>query len=231
VTERGENLRIVRRKKREQPAGTNICCSGNSNEMSYGSRINEFWRWFCGVAPSLASDVENISLLEELDTRVRKLDAMLSWEVGPGANEPWQLVISPDLNRELRQKAQAIISRAPVLKGWEFYSARRPKEWDYKFVMKRSGGRESIHLDASRWNFVLLQYPDGAHEVLLQGNNLPALDDDERWQAAAVTLESILGEEVLLERIDEFELVERLDPRFEAKAKPIQNLRDAVAGV
>jgi hypothetical protein len=199
--------------------------------MAEEKQIEEFWSWFQGIAPSLTADVENPSLLEELDTRVRNLDAMLSWEVGPGANESWQLVISPDLNRDLRQKAQAIVSRAPVLKGWEFYPARRPKEWDYKFVMKRSGGRASIQLDASRWNFVLLQYPDGVHDVLLQGNNLPALDDDERWQAAAVTLESILGEDVLLERIDEFELVERLDPRFEAKAKPIQNLRDAVAGV
>jgi hypothetical protein len=65
---------------------------------------------------------------------------------------------------------------------------------------------------------------------LLQGNNLPALDDDERWQAAAVTLEGILGEEVLLEKINEFELVDCLEPRFAAQQRPIQGLREAVIG-
>jgi hypothetical protein len=198
--------------------------------MSEKEKIEDFWSWFSGIAVPLATDIESHSLLEELDTRVRHLDSMLSWEVGPGSSEPWQLVISPDLNRDLRQKAREIVSHAPVLEGWEFYSARRPKDWDYKFVMERSDGRESIQLDASDWGFVLLQYPDGAHEVLLQGNNLPALDDDERWQAAAVTLEGILGEEVLLEKINEFELVDRLEPRFAAQQRPIRSLREAVIG-
>jgi hypothetical protein len=198
--------------------------------MNDKEKIEDFWSWFSGIAVSLATDIESPSLLEELDTRVRGLDSKLSWEVGPGSSEPWQLVISPDLNRDLRQKAREIVSRAPVLEGWEFYSARRPKDWDYKFVMERSDGRESIQLDASDWGFVLLQYPDGAHEVLLQGNDLPALDDDERWQAAAVTLEGILGEEVLLEKINEFELVDRLETRFAAQQRPIQSLREAVIG-
>jgi len=130
----------------------------------------------------------------------------------------------------LRQRTQEIVSQAPVLEGWEFYSARRPKDWDYKFVMERSDGRGSIELDASDWGFVLLQYPDGAREVLLQGNNLPALDDDERWQAAAMTLEGILGEEVILEKINEFELADQLEPRFAAQQRPIQGLREAVVG-
>jgi hypothetical protein len=199
--------------------------------MTESMRVEVFWSWFTGIAAALATDVENPSLLQELDIRVRELDSMLSWEVGPGSSEPWQLVISPNLNRDLRQKAQEIVSLAPVLEGWEFHSARRPKDWDYKFMMERSNGRESIELDASNWGFVLLEYPDGAREVVLQGTNLPTLDDDERWQAAAVTLEGILGEEVILERIDEFQLVDRLEPRFAAQQRPIQRLREAVVGI
>jgi len=65
---------------------------------------------------------------------------------------------------------------------------------------------------------------------LLQGNNLPALDDDERWQAAAVTLEGILGEELILENIDEFELMDRFEPRFVVQQRPIQGLREAIVG-
>jgi hypothetical protein len=156
---------------------------------------------------------------------------MLSWEIGPGSHEPCQFVISPNLDRRLLQKTREIVSRAPVLEGWEFYSARRPKHWDYKLIMERSDRRGSIELDASGWYFVLLQYPDGAREVLLQGDSLPALDDDERWQVAAITLESILGEEVLLDRINEFELVDHLELQFAEKRQPIQRLREAVLGI
>ena len=43
---------------------------------------------------------------------------------------------------------------------------------------------------------------------------LESLDDDERWQAAAIALESILGEEVYMEKISDFELVDHIEPRF-----------------
>jgi hypothetical protein len=66
--------------------------------------------------------------------------------------------------------------------------------------------------------------------VLLRAENLPDLNDDERWQAAAMTLESILGEEELLSRINEFELVNQIEERFAARERPIQELRQAVLG-
>jgi hypothetical protein len=196
--------------------------------MGDKQKIDEFWTWFRSIAASLAANVENSSLLEELDLRMRKLDSELSWEIGPGSCEPWQLVISPNLDRDLRPRAEEIISSAPVVEGWEFHSARRPKKWDYKLVMERPDGREPVQLDASHWSFVLLRYPDGRQDLLLQGDNLASLDHDERWQAAAITLESILGEEVLLEKISEFELVDQFEPRFAQKRKPIQELRQAI---
>jgi hypothetical protein len=199
--------------------------------MNEESRIEVFWDWFRGVAPSLAADVQNDAILGDLDARVHELDSELSWEVGPGSHNPWQLVISPNLDRNLRQRAEQIVSRAPVIRGWEFHSARKPKDWQYKFVIGRPGGQIPLQLDASGWGFVLLQYPDGSREVLLHATNLPPLDSDERWQAAAVTLESILGEDVLLDKISEFELVNELEPRFADKLQPIQRLREAVLAV
>jgi hypothetical protein len=198
--------------------------------MSEKANIEEFWRWFSGIAAALASDIENPSLLEHLDKRIVDLDSRLSWEIGPGSSEPLQLVISPNLDLDLLPTARKIVSAAPVLDGWEFYSTRRPKNWDYKLLMERSEGGNPIQLDASGWGFVLLQYPDGAREVLLRANNLPALNDDERWQAAAMTLESILGEEELLNKISEFELVNQLEPRFAEKERPIHHLKEAVLG-
>src|SRR5690348_3945524 len=146
-------------------------------------RVSEFWKWFKNIASSLVADVQNGPLLQELDSKLAHLNSKLSWEIGPGSSEPWQLVISPNLDPDLRQTATDIIAHAPVIEGWEFYSARRPKEWDYKFRIDRVDEAEPIELDATGWNFVLLEYPDGGREVLLQANNLPELNDDEIGRA------------------------------------------------
>jgi hypothetical protein len=77
------------------------------------NQVSEFWDWFRDIAEVLAANVENSSLLSKLDSRVRDLDPKLSWEVGPGFSKPWQFVISPNLNRNLRKRAREIVARAP----------------------------------------------------------------------------------------------------------------------
>jgi len=191
--------------------------------------IDQFWRWFSKVAERLAANVEDSGLLSELDARLLGINPHLSWEVGPGLAKPWQLVVSPNLDQELRATSRLIVSRAPLLDGWEFHAARQPKAWDYHFALERGTG-ESVRLDAASWTFVLLRHPDGAHEILLKSSDLPPLSEDERWQAAAVVLESILGEDVMMDKVGEFELVDQLEPRFAEKARPIRSLQGALSG-
>jgi hypothetical protein len=192
------------------------------------AKIDEFWTWFASVALSLAANIENPSLLNELDCRIRALAPEVSWEIGPGVNEPWQFIISPNLDPRVRPKAQEFISLAPVLEGWEFYSARRPKDWNFKLEVKRLDGRAPVCVDASEWEFVLLQYPDGERELVLIGEGAALLEVDERWQVAAITLESILGEDALFDKINVFDLVEDLEPGFSEKKRSIRDLREFI---
>jgi len=191
-------------------------------------RVNEFWHWFESFSDSLAESVTSSELISQVDERVRALNPKLSWEIGPGKKNPWQLVISPDMDRNLRQEAQEIVALAPALPKWEFYSARQAKVWNYRFSLRRLDGSE-VHVDASSWTFVLLRYPDKTCEVLLKAADLRELDDVQRSHAATIVLESILGEDMVLNAIDRFELVDRLDVRFEQKARPIQHLHHAFA--
>jgi hypothetical protein len=200
------------------------------NKTNRHQRINAFWSWFQNVAGALSADVENRAILAELDGRVHGVHPGLSWEIGPGLSKPWQLVISPNLNRELRETAREVVSQAPVLPSWEFHSARQAKESNYRLDFRSDNGAE-VRLDVSAWTFVFLRHPDGFHEILLKGNEPNALGPDERWQAAALTLESVLGEDMVLDRINSFELVDQFEPQFVDKARPIQRLREAVAGV
>ena len=47
--------------------------------------------------------------------------------------------ISPNLYVDLRETAREIVAQAPVLSGWEFYSTRQPKEWNYKVELAEHG--------------------------------------------------------------------------------------------
>jgi len=190
----------------------------------------EFWNWFQRVAPQLAADTTSEQLLAALDAQIRELNPSLSWEIGPGLQKPLQLVISPNLDRSLRAVARQIVSCAPELLQWEFHAARQPKYWDYQVELRVGQNRIPIQLDASQWTFVLLKYPDGTHEVLLCGNGAMGLTDENRWQVAAIVLESVVGEELLLDRIDEFDLVDELEPRLASQQRPIAVLRQALGG-
>jgi hypothetical protein len=192
---------------------------------------HEFWRWFRENAEAIATRPTNAAILEDLDRRLRDLDPRLSWEIGPGLNKPWQFVISPNLNRNLRGVARSIISRAPVLDDWEFHSGRQPKDWNYSFEIESTDGGRKKRVSAAGWTFVLLQYPDGIHEILFKAEDSRILNADERSQAAAIVLESVLGEDMLLDAVDDFELVDELEPRFVGKQRPIEELYRAVAGV
>lgn len=85
--------------------------------------------------------------------------------------------------------------------------------------------REHISVDASQWEFVLLRYPDGTHEILLnRGTFNPTWSQSDRLQAASIVLESILGEDRLIELNGDYEIVDSLEARFAPKAKKIQQL-------
>lgn len=187
------------------------------------------WSWFRTNADQLADNYADSLLLDQLDIRVRRINPRLSWEIGPGSSKPLQFVVSPNLDRRLRETARAVVADAPALRDWEFHFARQPKKWNYKFELRN--GKSRLPIDASAWTFVLLKYPDATREVLLKTADVAKLTRKQRETAAAIALESVLGEELLLDSVDEFDLVEKLPTRFKNKERPIRLLRDAVRGV
>jgi hypothetical protein len=189
--------------------------------------LHDFWDWFSRNAELLAK-LQNKALVAELDKRVVNLNSGLSWEIGPGLSKPWQFVISPNLNRDLRALARSAISYAPALADWEFHSARCRKDWNYTFEMEGDGGARK-HLNASTWTFVLLRHPNGLREILLKAERLPVSGSEQRRLAASIVLESALGEDLLLDSVDEFELVDELDSQFTDRQRPIQDLYPALA--
>ena len=192
-------------------------------------QIEEFWDWFVEVSDWLIAGIEKGAYMRQLDERLRELHPQLRWEICPGVSRARQLTISPNLDPGLRGTARDIVFAAPVLAKWEFCPARQPKEWDYKLHLA-SDGMTPVELDASNWVFVLLSSPDGGFYVLLSDRNLPPLTEAQRRQAAADVLCNLLGEELVMDTIRDFELVSNFHP-YAQGVSPIRSLSTVIESI
>jgi hypothetical protein len=167
-------------------------------------QIHDFWEWFIMVSDRLMAAPENEALISQLDERVREIHSGLTWEICPGGFRPRQFTISPNLDPTLRHAAREIIHAAPVLAHWEFYATRQPKEWDYKLHLNNHNGPR-IELDVSDWVFLLVPCFNGKQAVLLSSKTVPPLNENQRRQAAADVLCNLLGEDLVMDEIEDFE--------------------------
>src|ERR1700682_286265 len=188
--------------------------------------IGKFWNRFANAASKIAANPEDQTLLATLDSLVVAIHPDIAWEIGPGKNAEWQLVISPDVHADLLPLTEAIVSKAPHLPNWEFYPYRQPKEWNYRFELQHDDGH-STPIDARNWRYVLLRYPDGGTEILLHGDNVDHLSETERNQAAALLLQGVLGEKIMLNPDLFFTLSPTIDEKFRQREKPITALANA----
>ncbi len=192
-------------------------------------QIEEFWKWFVSVADLLMAGTVKGELTKELDRRLRGLHPGLIWETGPGTSRRRQFTISPNLNPNVRSVAQEIVFAAPDLANWEFHPVRQVKEWNYQLLLDRRGARP-VTIDASKWGFVLLLRAEGKQQVLLSAKNLPRLQKSRRHKVAADVLCNILGEEVVLDGLTDFDVMHRFPSVLARRSTPIHSLREVMAG-
>jgi hypothetical protein len=189
--------------------------------------LQGFWRWFASVADEFGEHFENEDLLKELDRRVTRLGPF-AWEVGPGLERPSALTISPAGSRELLRRTEAIVQCAPEIPGWEFHPAKMPRRAQAIFEIENAEGR-SVLVDASEWTFVLLQYPDGQAEAIIEAANLDLSlsDDHQRW-AGEIALDGIIGEATRISLIDQVTVVRHLDDEYGGRARPLLAIGEAL---
>ena len=132
-------------------------------------------------------------------------------------------MISPAGDPELLRATRKVVSKAPAITDWEFLHARPPKQWQTRFTIEdRSGVVREV--DASGWRYVLLRYPDGAHEVVIEAPSAAELDEELRYSAAIVVLDGLLGEERRIEAVDEVSVVPKLEDEYAAKARDLAEI-------
>jgi hypothetical protein len=168
-----------------------------------------FWHWFSSHHNEFGENFDNDKTLAELDNRIMGLGDF-AWEIGPGAEDNNQLVISPGGNLDLLPITKQIVSCAMNIPGWVFFYAKPPKEWKLIFHFQKGDG-EVIEINASKWEYVLLNCEDDGFEIILQTYYLTNLSEEDKLIAAEILLDGILGEEARMLHITYIDIVEEFD--------------------
>jgi len=183
------------------------------------SEVSSFWAWFEKHRDELAADEMDSKLVEELDTRVRRM-GNFDWEVGPGRKEPCFFALSPAGEVETLSETRRVIDQAPKLPGWELHPAKPPRQWLLEFDLDRDG--TDVAVDGKEWEVVVYRFKDGTFDVLLKPPEDSDLSDEEAEWAARVLVDGELGEAVALELVNELETVRTWDEKAEPKARKLE---------
>ncbi len=182
------------------------------------NKINDFWSWFNKNYPKLNPDFITDEMIDSLRSKILELGDF-TWEIREGKSKPNMLIISPGGNVALLESTKKIINCASSISEWEFEYFKPPKEWDYIFTIDNEKS-----FNSSSWEYVLLKFSDKTFDILIKADNIKLLDEDEKSIAVDIVLESILGEKLYLEHINNFELVDAFTGKYKGKQNKITTL-------
>ena len=198
------------------------------NAAEKNKRITEFWKWF-GLHQKLIREVLDDELHPEKSFVVENLDnyvlgfGVFSWEIGLTDSKNMYFSISPNGNPELLLTSKEIIKEAPAIDAWEFFYAKPPKKWDFKFTLYDNNMLERF-VDASAWKFVLLDEPGKARTFIIEAKNIEHLDDDTKDSACDLILTNTIGEERKIHFLNHIDFVGELEETHRINALPIELL-------
>ncbi|WP_131537265.1 hypothetical protein [Pedobacter nototheniae] len=188
------------------------------------SSTTKLWTWFTEIYNDFGENFENEVLLNKLDEKILSLGDFV-WEVGPGIKKDNMLVISPGGDLDLLSQTKEIVSYAIPCDGWEFYYAKQPKQWEEKFIFQKDNN-QTIEIDCSSWQYVLLKYQDGMFEIIIKAPNITNLNFDEQLSVSEILLDGVLGEELRMLSIADIDVVNDFEEEYKGKGSIIQVLKN-----
>lgn len=187
-------------------------------------KYEQFWKWFDQNRDRYEGDEISDQSIELIDQKITSLGDV-TWEIGPGRIKLLALTISPGGDATLLQQTKEIVSYAPILNDWEFNYAKPVKEWDNFFYLMING--QELGVDISKWKYVIYKTEGYKFDIEVHLFDLPPLllteKDEVLYGIVEMVIESILGEETRLERIDELSFIR--NPKVKENGSYILHLR------
>ncbi len=152
-------------------------------------KILRWWRAFSDKQAEIIALLQNetqFDLAAWMKDNLNCIEENLMWEFRPGHTKPYRLVISSQRDKSLTPYIAYMLSLAPELDDWEFNMFLTGQNFDKAadFVSSKIGvgiGDIAFKVDKGEHNTIELTFT--------------AADDKEK-QAALMTLELVLGEEI-----------------------------------
>ena len=166
--------------------------------MKTQSAVSRFWQWFSENHHNVSNAYSTADydwLSTNVSRRIRLLSDSLNWEIGPYHVPDKTFVLSPTI-RENLPLTRAAVEMAPELVGWRFLHAK-PRKQLTRLVFQSRG----CTVDAEGWQYKLVSYNKGEFVDLLlyiDAEGFPSAHDQ---LFAELVVESLVGEELRLDRI------------------------------
>jgi len=174
-------------------------------------QIDDWWKEFLKHTERLDAlfrQAENWDLADWMHRELQSIHPELMWEFGPAVKvRGHRLVITPEIQSELRPLTETIIDRAPDVPGWEFYSYRLRE--DVQAALQTVDAR--CDLDISGVRVAVASGDNNRIDLSYRWKRLPE-DDDQAFNAAFVATETLLGEKYLDRWVGTINLVDDVTP-------------------
>jgi hypothetical protein len=186
--------------------------------------IQEFWRWFMGHREQLSSRSVLDATIKELEDKLSSLK-ITDWEIGPGKKAKYMMAFSPAGNSNTLEITKEIIKSCPteLLKEWEFYPAKAPKNWDLRFFINNNND-ESIEVDGKLWELIVYKFKDKTYDVVMKPPEalLKSLNSEALNWAAIIIVDGEIGEELRITRVKDIEVVKKWDSKDQTMVKVLR---------
>jgi hypothetical protein len=197
----------------------------NKNDLA--QRIQDFWEWF-DENRQVIEKVVSESLHPQTNYVVEQLDqhllgmGKLKWQLENPQPFKFTLTLSPNNERKLLAITQSIVQNANKAHGWEYHHAI-PGKSTYE-VDLYDIEMEIRSITAHHWKVIPLIEPDGRYELLIDAPELFELDEDTQLIAVDLMLTDVLGEELKINCLSGFQIVEGVEDNQTDDVIPIQQL-------
>jgi hypothetical protein len=159
--------------------------------------IDRWWQAFQAKATdigALFSRKSEWDLPRFMEDTLQAIHPSLMWEFGPAVRQKGhRLVITPESERSLRPLVRTILQRAPKIDGWEFYAYRLPE--DVEQTIQTVKGRLRLNITGAMIDASVA--PGRKIDLYYSFPSLAGKTDNQQTQAAFITTETLLGEQVL----------------------------------
>lgn len=181
-----------------------------------------FWHWFSTAEAQLFAEPESPALWQALDEHLSQVHPDLGWEIGPSDDDRMYLAISPSLKDELLPVAAALVAAAGQYPHFDVVVGRQRRPWAAvtEFMSDSFPSLTAQSVDFSHWRHIAFKVQGTEKlDVVFECGDALSVDEDELEEMGLVLAMGLLGEQVVMERVDTIEVVPQLEERWSGKAK------------